>query len=169
MYSNTSNYFYQQVNYVRLQEGKATISYCNQWSSTSVESMTVYKHPAEATSYNQNNNSANNQAVLSRYNQNYTSAAKTPAEATSDRLYNTLAAKTQAEATSDRLYNTSAAKTPAVVASDNIETGSVKIAEKSEKRNPTTCEIYISRYFAGEDIGVNGLERWLSENKQNFD
>ena len=112
----------------------------------------VYKHSAEATSYNQNNNSANNQAVLSRYNQNYTSAAKTPAEATSDRL-----------------YNTSAAKTPAVVASDNTKQDSVKTAEKSEKRNPTTCEMYVARYFAGEDIGVNGLERWLSENKQNFD
>ena len=127
MMSTTTNHVYQQVCYV--ERNNETIYYTNQWSSTSVESMSVFKHPAETTSYNRNN--------------------------------------TPAEATSYRLGNSSAAKTPAADASNNsnnTEKYSQVTAEKC--RAKSTCEEYISRFFAGEDIGVNGLERWLSEENQ---
>ena len=147
------NHYYQQVCYV--ERNNQTISYTNQWSSTNLESMTVFKHPAKATSHNQNNSSgAKTSLVAASYNQNYTLAANGLPLAAKQKLNNSSAARISAVAASDN--------------SNNTEQDSVKPAKESQKRNPTTCEIYIARYFAGEDIGVNGLERWLSEKKQNF-
>ena len=131
MMSTTTNHVYQQVCYV--ERNNETIYYTNQWSSTSVESMSVFKHPAETTSYNHN----------------YTPAAKNQALAASHNQNNALAANIQALAASDSSNKT---------VEDSPDS---KENTQKKSRATTSCEEYIHRFFAGEDIGVNGLEKWI--------
>ena len=153
------NHYYHQVCYV--ERNNQTVSYTNQWSSTSVESTMVYKHSAEATSYNQNYTSA----VFASYNQSYTSAAKTSAVfANYNKNYNTSTTKTSAVPAKHKLYNGSAEKTP-VAAETGDNSNSTEQEPESAERNQvkkSTCEQLIDKFFAGEDIGVNSLERWLA-------
>ena len=142
-------HYHRQVTYFEKHGAKETVYFSNQWSSTSVESMTVLKHPAKTTSYNQS----------------YTSAAKTSAVfANYNKNYNTSTTKTSAVPAKHKLYNGSAEKTP-VVAETGDNSNSTEQEPESAERNQvkkSTCEQLIDKFFAGEDIGVNSLERWLA-------
>ena len=145
-------HYHRQVTCFEKHGAKETVYFSNQWSSTSVESMTVLKHQTEATSYNRNNYSAaNSLAVAASYNQDNTTAANIQAVAANDRLYFSSLAKTEPLAVSD--------------SSNKTEEDSPDSTENTQKKRhgTTTCEFLIERYFAGEDIGVNSFERWLAE------